>query len=211
MRRSRTTLVIFFVLFAFIVTLSPLTLELLGSATATDWNRLSEIGQAYGAASAVLSALALMAIAASVYLQMREHETSSALAQRDHHVELVRMINENPHLLLPAWGIDPTERGDAYWKRFLFITLTFNYGLMAYTSGISPEADTREEMIRSKFASEPVREWWSIVRPQWEVYCSNSSRRRRFFQIMDEEYKRAISQGPSTISDHLARTDDPHR
>ncbi|MQA26846.1 MAG: hypothetical protein GEU94_15610 [Micromonosporaceae bacterium] len=54
---------------AIMVLLSPLALPLLGDDGGTDWSLLSNIGQTYGAVSALLAALALGGVVGSLVLQ----------------------------------------------------------------------------------------------------------------------------------------------
>jgi hypothetical protein len=51
------------------VVLSPLVIGRLGATNDAQWRRLSDIGQTYGAASAVLSVLALIGITFSLIIQ----------------------------------------------------------------------------------------------------------------------------------------------
>jgi uncharacterized membrane protein (Fun14 family) len=55
-----------------LVLLSPVLLRQLGRISGIDWARLSNIGQTYGAASAVLSAIALIGISLSLLVQARQ-------------------------------------------------------------------------------------------------------------------------------------------
>src|SRR4051794_23078917 len=67
-----------------------------------DRGRLSDVGQAYGGVSAVLSALAFCAIAASLLLQFQQTRSASIAAARERHFELVRLAIDDPDLLFLA-------------------------------------------------------------------------------------------------------------
>jgi hypothetical protein len=80
------------------------------SRTGLDWNRLSDIGQAFGGVSAVLSALAFCAIAASLLLQWRQLRMTTVIAARERHFDLVRLAVDDP---LPDAG----KRDQRVWVR----------------------------------------------------------------------------------------------
>src|SRR5690242_93952 len=86
------------------IALSPLALLAFKRTNGVDWTRLSEIGQTYGAASAVVSALALGGVALSLFLQTRQSRAEQVQAIRGIHTELVRMELEDLPLYLPCWG-----------------------------------------------------------------------------------------------------------
>jgi Family of unknown function (DUF6082) len=86
------------------IVFSPLLLRELDRFTRTDWSRLSEIGQTYGAASAILAMLALGAVAASLLFQARQTKSANIQAIREFHLELTKMALDNPRLYLPSWG-----------------------------------------------------------------------------------------------------------
>ncbi|MGP4027010.1 DUF6082 family protein [Actinomadura sp. 3N407] len=85
-----------------LVGLSPVALDLFRGNVKT-WERLSFIGQTYGAASALLSAFALIGIAATLILQARDTEVNREQGRRVLHVDLLKMALENP-LYRRAWG-----------------------------------------------------------------------------------------------------------
>jgi hypothetical protein len=59
-----------------LILLSPLALSWLDTLAGVNWSRLSEIGQTYGAASAILATLAFGGVAVSVFLQAQQIKTS---------------------------------------------------------------------------------------------------------------------------------------
>ncbi|CAM5661799.1 hypothetical protein SALBM311S_04670 [Streptomyces alboniger] len=93
----------------------PLGLGLLGLIASTpfvlaalapenaDWGKLSDISQAYGAVSVVLSAIALAGVALSLLYQVRQARTGNEQAIRDSHLQLATLALSNPELL-QAWS-----------------------------------------------------------------------------------------------------------
>src|SRR5450755_2004474 len=76
---------------AALVAVSPLALRMIGSLPGMDWARLSNIGQTYGAASALLTGLALIGVAASIVFQVRAIQAGRVQSSREHHAHLVEM------------------------------------------------------------------------------------------------------------------------
>jgi hypothetical protein len=75
-RALMTTLLLLVIVFvSCLVAASPFALRML-DLQSRDWERLSWVGQTYGAASALLSVLALIGIAVSLTLQARESNAS---------------------------------------------------------------------------------------------------------------------------------------
>src|SRR2546430_12427958 len=85
------------------VVLSPFLLGALGGF-GVNWTRLSEIGQTYGAVSAVLSALALGAVAMSVSIQARQARAEQIQAVRGFHLDLVRLQLDDLATYMPCLG-----------------------------------------------------------------------------------------------------------
>jgi hypothetical protein len=81
------------------VLLTPLGLQWIGHQPGHDWSLLSDVGQAYGAASAILAALALVGVVASLVLQAREAKASREQALRALHTDLLKMAIDEPEFL----------------------------------------------------------------------------------------------------------------
>src|SRR2546430_9173902 len=115
------------------VALSPFLLGAL-DRFGVDWTRLSEIGQTYGAVSAVLSALALGAVAISVAIQARQARADQIQAVRGFHLDLVRLQLDDLPTYLPCWG--PLDLpGPQAQRRHIYTGLLFSYGSMGYGVG----------------------------------------------------------------------------
>jgi ABC-type sulfate transport system permease component len=67
---------------------SPLALDTFRGSTSY-WNRLSAIGQTYGAASAVLSVLTIIGVAVTLVLQARDSRALRLQAIRESHIRLL--------------------------------------------------------------------------------------------------------------------------
>lgn len=88
MRPLRHLVILLLVLVSIgLVVASPWALRALGGSN-LDWSRLSNIGQTYGAVSAIIAAVALLGVVSSLIVQSREAKIARISAQRAHHVEL---------------------------------------------------------------------------------------------------------------------------
>lgn len=189
------------------VVLSPLFLQELGNAITADWTRLSEIGQTYGAASAILAMLALGGIAVSLIFQARQARTDQVQGIRQLHLELMRMTLDDPAMYLPSWGPldEPTIRRK---QQHIFTNLIMTYLWMGYETGVISDAELRY-YFAGIFRGEVARRYWNRARSGWAVIVSpNRGRRRRFVRIIDDQYQAAIDSGPPLMSDTVQDAPD---
>jgi hypothetical protein len=193
-RRTALTvlLVLTVVLAAGLVGLSPIALRAFRGGRAT-WERLSFIGETYGAASALLSALALVGIAITLVLQARDTKVSRDQGQRILHVELLKMAMDNP-VYRRCWG--PIHYADDAETELQHI----------YTNLILSEWQTSfevksmdERLLRAVaarlFTGEVGRRFWVNAR-ETRIATSGTRRERRFHRIIDEEFRAAEANGP---------------
>jgi Family of unknown function (DUF6082) len=75
-----------------LILVSPLLLRQLAQIKGIDWTELSNIGQTYGAVSAILSAVALIGITISLVIQARQARTERVRITRERQMELLRII-----------------------------------------------------------------------------------------------------------------------
>jgi hypothetical protein len=91
------TLILVLVMVIGLIGISPLAVDGFGRAT-TRWERLSFIGQTYGAAWATLAVLALTGVVATLVFQARETRLAREEARRAAIGELLRMAMDDPEL-----------------------------------------------------------------------------------------------------------------
>ncbi|MFF1325087.1 DUF6082 family protein [Streptomyces chartreusis] len=178
--------------------LSPFVLQDVAGSKGVDWNRLSQIGAAYGFTSAIVSALALAGVAGSLIVQNRQARAEQVQGIRSYYLELVRLELEDMALYQPVWGdtdiADPHER-----KRHVYADLMMNYAWMGYEIGTIREPLLRD-MLSGMFTGEAGRHYWSRARTSWTASSSGSRIGRRFLAIVGEEHARAVATGPPTRS-----------
>jgi hypothetical protein len=178
-----------------LVLISPLLLRQLGRVNGIDWSRLSNIGQTYGAASAILSAVALIGVSLSLIVQARQARAERVRVVRERHMELLRIVLDAPDLYGPIIG-ELTPRAPDETRQFLFATMWMNYARMGYQLGILDEQLIREEVLRSAFGGEPLRKWWAVAGKYWSISAKSDRRARQFTRITNDEYHRAVAGGP---------------
>ncbi|MET8170193.1 DUF6082 family protein [Streptomyces sp. NPDC005329] len=186
--------------------MSPFVLQDISNARGVDWNRLSQIGAAYGFTSAIVSALALAGVAGSLMVQNRQAKAEQVQGIRSYYLELVRLELDDMALYQPVWGdtdiADPDER-----KRHVYADLMMNYAWMGYEIGTIREPLLRD-MLSGMFTGEAGRYYWSRARTSWTASSSGSRIGRRFLAIVGEEHTRAIAAGPPTRSAVAPRPPD---
>jgi hypothetical protein len=124
--------------------LSPVMLFALGRAIHENWVTASNIRQAYGFASAVLSGLALLAVAYSLIAQQHDSRLTRIENQRALHTELLRMAIDDPSLI-GVLMTGPSRNLDSK-RRFLYVDLIYQAMRADYVnSRIFNDDETRNE------------------------------------------------------------------
>jgi hypothetical protein len=175
-----------------IVAFSPWMLRLASDDT-LDWTRLSDIGQTYGAISAVVAAVALLGVVTSLVIQRKEAKAARINAQRDRHVELMRMAMEEPRYM-ECLGPYLTESFAAE-SQFTYVNL-----LIAQLHAQFELGDLDEGRLAANaaalFAGRPGRRYWQASATFWrENYPGRKA--RRFHHVLEEAYRRAGAQPPA--------------
>jgi hypothetical protein len=178
-----------------LILLSPLLLRQMGALGGADWAKLSNIGQTYGAASAILSALAVGGVAISLFLQANQGRANQVQMVREYQRELVRILLDDPERYLPCWRSYDLPELDINGKRqHLFSMLRMNYAQMGYEVGIISESSLRGDLLKGTFQGAAGREYWMDARQRRRLNRRAPS--RRFWSIVDDEYVRAVAAGP---------------
>lgn len=177
-----------------LVTLSPFALVRLAHFR-HDWSQLSNIGQTYGAISALVSSLALGGVIVSLLFQARDNQNAREQTTRTLQHELIKLEMDDPALMTSLgapWGLNlPSESGPI--RNFLYVQMWVSFWGGNYTIGEMSDSNVRSLASRELFRSEAGRNYWvSVGQVQME---GSTGRRNRFFRLLDEEYKKAISSG----------------
>lgn len=179
-----------------VVFLSPFALKAFGDGEGQgeEWSRLSEIGQTYGATSAVVSAFALGGVAVSLFLQARQARADRIQGIRGFHTELIRMQLDDLPLYLPCWGPLDLPDDDAR-RQHIYTNLMMQYAWMGYEIGTIPEPLLRN-MLGGMFQGHVGRRFWPMARDAWLAGSGGTRRGRRFIAVIDDEYAKAVAAGP---------------
>ncbi|MFG1609509.1 DUF6082 family protein [Actinoplanes sp. NPDC049265] len=193
------------------IVLSPLWMQRLFQRTsAVDWTRLSNIGQTYGFISAILSAVAVVGVAASLSAQTRQTKIDQLQLLRQVHGELLDYAIIDPKTYAPVLG-DFGSASDEDIRRKLLSTLWLNYFFAMFETGGWNERGLRLDGFRELFQSEIARTNWQRARPAWQIYRSQNRSGRNFLRIADEEYDRALRDARATVDDRGNGVDSPHK
>jgi hypothetical protein len=157
---------------------------LTGRIEADQLQRLSDTGQA---ASAILSAIALMGIAGSLYFQMQQTRTERIAAARGLRDQLLLYAIDRPQLL-HLWGVDSTKPTTAR-QEAAYVSTVVAYIKTSYVLDLLTDHELRE-YCRLVFAHEAVREFWRDAR---QTYLNDRfPAARRFARTVDELYQHTV-------------------
>lgn len=175
-----------------LVVASPLALNAFGDGR-VDWNRLSDIGQTYGAVSAIIAAVALLGVMISLVIQGREAKSARQTAQRGHLLDLLRMAMDDPRYM-ECWGPYLTSTF-ASEGQFAYVNLIVAHWHAEYEVGEMSDALLRATAA-GVFASVPGRAYWRSTGTFWRDNYT-ARRARRFHRVLEEAYQEAITTPPS--------------
>jgi hypothetical protein len=174
-----------------VATVSPAILNALYDGE-HDYSQASNIGQAYGAASAMLAALALAVVSASLVMQYNQfrHERIQVIHQRTE--DLIKLAIEHPQYC-QCWGarVSPEHVDE---RLFYYCGLVIKSWTRAWERGDLTEHEARN-YLRLFFDSEVPRLFWQR-HGDWNLYRKTRSRTGRFMALINEEYLTAARSGP---------------
>lgn len=174
------------------VVLSPLALGLFMGESG-EWERLSLIGQTYGAVSALIAVFALVGIVATLVFQARENRRAVLESRRQAMNDLLRMAMDDPDLD-ECWGPVPQPSVPKIRKQQLYLNMIVTQWAVSFETGAMP--DTRLRAIAEEmFSAAPGRAFWDRAGPK-RMNRAGNAKQRRFTQILDEAYRAADESGP---------------
>ncbi|MER7171411.1 DUF6082 family protein [Streptomyces mesophilus] len=162
-----------------------------------DWGRLSDVSQTYGAVSVFLSAAALLGVIASLAYQARQTRIAHEETQRSTHRELILQSINDPDLM-PCWEPPvgrPVTRVQS--RQILFVNLIVNSWRTDFRLRRTGDA-AMTLILDGHFRGEIGRLHWQRNAAGWraEAVAEGDRRSRRFVELADEAYARAVSAGP---------------
>lgn len=172
-----------------LVVASPWALRWLGG-NGMDWRRLSDVGQTYGAASAVVAAIALAGVISSIVIQLREVRANRKNAQRVQHADLLRLAMTDPRYM-ECWGPFLTDSFEAE-SQFTYVNLIVTQWHAQYVLG-EAGGDLLRATASSVFLSKPGRAYWESAGTFWRDNYPDR-RSQKFYRILDETYREALKE-----------------
>jgi hypothetical protein len=144
-----------------LILVTPVALGLFPDDDSARWERLSFIGQTYGAGSAILSVIALGGVAVSLLLQSREARAAREQALRALHVDLIKLALDDP-LYLGCWGPFSGSTNVDDRRRHMYTNLIVSHWQMMWEIGGLNERHLRL-LARELFAGEVGRRFWGLM------------------------------------------------
>jgi hypothetical protein len=175
----------------FMVIFSPILLEIITPLLKINTQKVSELGQSYGAISALLSAVALCVLAGSTVVQASQTRINQLHSARSFQLELLRMALDNPDYR-ETLGVDLSKLGTQQWRHHAYLNLWMMYLQMNFLTGATDEQGARR-FLSAEFFNGPLGlEFWKRARAAFEGE-SSTRQQRRFFRVVDEEYNKGVS------------------
>ncbi|CNF16636.1 Uncharacterised protein [Mycobacterium tuberculosis] len=182
-----------------LVILSPLAMLGMFADIDVDWPLLGNIGQTYGAVSAVLAAAALAVLGVSVALQAKEMRHAREQAARSTQFELMRMMVDDPvYREVVGWDSREGLSSDEL-RRDVYINLLLNWWRMRWEFKDMPEHEVRAAARGDIFFGSAGRDYWRR-RGEQRLSFAKTRRERRFEEMFAEEYAAAMAAGPEEPS-----------
>ncbi|GIE95879.1 DUF6082 family protein [Paractinoplanes rishiriensis] len=184
------SLIVFVVAMAGVVA-SP---AILGTVFVADarYASVGDVGQAYGAASAVVAVFALFVVMMSVFVQYRQLKAAQGLAHAEANEKLVQLAMERPEYQ-QCWGarIAPEGIGE---DLFYYCSSVIKHYTTAWELRLIDESQARE-YLQNLFDSEVPRRYWER-NGNWHRRGRGRNRRERFRDLINDEYLSAVRNGP---------------
>jgi hypothetical protein len=188
--RSKVVIAIFvpvtIIAISFLVIISPLALQVIDSHSNVNWSELSNIGQTYGAVSALLAALALVGVAVSVLMQNRELRHDRWEAGRSRHFDIIRMALDDP-LYRQVFSVPGPQTPDDEARLVGYINMLFEYWKMMWEFGDWSDAQLRA-CFRDVLSTGAGYSYWT----KYGIGRARLTRTRRariFERVADEVYR----------------------
>lgn len=177
----RVAVVVLAIAVLLLLVVSPLGLLAGSRLSDDDWSRISNLGQAYGAVSAVISGIATIGVAYSLVVQARQYKLEQNQCAHTNQLELMKLLLDDPTLLAGPETIDGVSPDRT--RQQLYVNLAFKHLQMSYLTGYITEAALPLHFA-DPFCASVVRDWWRQSRETYWLEA-NTKQKRRFVQIVD--------------------------
>lgn len=200
-RRTLIIIGVFIAVITFLglVILSPFALRALATSFGLNWSSLSNIGQTYGAVSALITALALGGVVISLLYQARDVDATRSQAIRTFQFELLRLELEDADLMWASgapWGA-PVPADYKALRRHIFVHMWLSFWESQFVLK-EMSATSARLAARELFSAQPARDYWHYVGKG--RIATNKGRMLQFLHIVDEEYQNALEVAPAVVT-----------
>jgi hypothetical protein len=177
-----------------------------------DWEKLSQISQAYGALSVVLSAGALAGVAASLAYQARQTRIATEETTWTAHRELLLLSLANTEFLT-CWEPPSIAVTSEEWRRIVYAHLIIQDWEKSYQFRLIND-DQLTKTFALHFRGQTARDHWRNSRDFYVRHAAagENPRLRRFVDLAERAYEAAVTTGPPISSaDYFLPSDEPEQ
>jgi hypothetical protein len=179
----------------------PVLLAIVGHWWRPDWEQLADVGEVYGSASAVFSAVAVVVVAASLMYQAHELRLARVQAVREAQRALWHQAAEDPLTYGPLLGLEVQRGTDAVeLKKRLFVQILLQYLRMGHEAGVFTANNLRVDALRSIFSTKIGRSYWRESADLWRTTLTEVGD-HKYVAIVDEAYHAALASDPDETKD----------
>jgi hypothetical protein len=175
--RTGAVLVGFSLVIALVVGFPLLIVYLAGLS----WHDMADIGDAYGGASALLSAVALCGVGASLFYQQRQLRQEMVMIRQQQHFELIRLGIDDVSLLR-AVDAELAECPDGRQRAYLNLLTNYWHAMWELDE---IDDDELRDLASSMFRGQVGRRWWAKYGRSW-IGTRPRPSGSRFIQVMSE-------------------------
>lgn len=184
------SLIAFVVAMAAVVA-SPVILAAVFAPIGPNYSAIGDVGQAYGAASAIVAGFALFVVMVSVMVQYRQLKALQSQAHAESNEKLVMLAMEHP-VYRQCWGARVAPEGISE-DLFYYCSSVVKLYTDAWELRRIDESQARD-YLKNFFDSEIPRRYWK-AHGDWHRRGRAHNRRERFRDLINDEYLRAEKAG----------------
>jgi hypothetical protein len=137
--------------------------------------------------STLISSIALLGVAISLFLQARQLRASQIQAARASQVELIKFTLDNPAMAAMAEELEGTGDAENFvqnvFRNWYFVHLSMSYDTRATSKS------NIQRLARVTFMAEGARRWWEEIGHTYDEMAT-SKREKEFYAIVDGEFQR---------------------
>ncbi|WP_405925191.1 DUF6082 family protein [Streptomyces sp. NBC_00035] len=161
-----------------------------------DWDRLSEVSQAYGAVAVLFSAAAFLGAIVSIFHQAKQTRIMHEDIRSSMHKELaLRALDDET--LMHCWDPPPSPCTFAEARQHTYCNLIYRLWLTDYVV-TRTTLESAQLTLEIHFKGAVARRHWGIFGPLWIDWAQANDNRpeREFISVTQRVYEKAVAAGP---------------